>query len=141
MIRGAPSHVDLTVSDMRRAMDFYDRVLGRLGYARRDDLGGGAPCWVINDDAGGAFGIALQIADPGAPPHDRRHPGIHHLAFHLDSRAEVDAFHAFAVAEDLAILDAPAEYDYTPGYYAAFVADPDGIKLEVVFEPAQRGRA
>ena len=33
------------------------------------------------------------------------------------------------------ILDAPAEYDYTPGYYALFVADPDGIKLELVHEP------
>jgi len=38
------------------------------------------------------------------------------------------------------ILDAPAEYDYTPGYYAVFFADPDGLKLEVVHEPALRGR-
>ena len=34
----------------------------------------------------------------------------------------------------------PAEYGYTPGYYAVFFADPDGIKLEVVFEPQLRGR-
>ena len=38
------------------------------------------------------------------------------------------------------ILDPPAEYGYTPGYYAVFFADPDGIKLEVVFEPELRGR-
>jgi len=32
-------------------------------------------------------------------------------------------------------FDEPAEYDYTPGYYAVFFADPDGIKLELVHEP------
>ena len=37
------------------------------------------------------------------------------------------------------ILDAPAHYDYTPGYYAVFFADPDGLKLEVVYEPSLRG--
>ena len=39
------------------------------------------------------------------------------------------------------ILDPPKEYDYTPGYYALFFADPDGLKLEVVHEPELRGRA
>ncbi len=39
------------------------------------------------------------------------------------------------------ILDPPGEYDYTPGYYAVFFADPDGLKLEVVHEPELRGRA
>jgi hypothetical protein len=36
------------------------------------------------------------------------------------------------------ILDAPAEYpQYAPGYYAVFFADPDGLKLEVVYEPSR----
>jgi catechol 2,3-dioxygenase-like lactoylglutathione lyase family enzyme len=51
------------------------------------------------------------------------------------SRDEVDAFHAMLVREGLTVLDAPAEYDYTPGYYAVFFADPDGLKLELVHEP------
>jgi glyoxylase I family protein len=44
------------------------------------------------------------------------------------------------VEAGIPILDPPAEYDYTPGYYAVFFADPDGLKLEVVFEPQLRGR-
>ena len=51
------------------------------------------------------------------------------------AKEEVDAFFAFLVENDLAILDPPAEYDYAPGYYAVFFADPDGMKLELVYEP------
>jgi len=141
MIRGAPSHVDLTVSDVERSRVFYDRVLGRLGYAPLFEAGAGAPCWGITDAAGGVFSIALQPARPerADEPHDRLAPGLHHLAFHADGRADVDAFHTFLRTLDATILDVPAEYDYTPGYYAVFFADPDGLKLEVVFEPALRG--
>jgi catechol 2,3-dioxygenase-like lactoylglutathione lyase family enzyme len=43
MIRGSPSHIDLTVTDLKGSVDFYDRVLGRLGYRRLDEVGAGAP--------------------------------------------------------------------------------------------------
>jgi catechol 2,3-dioxygenase-like lactoylglutathione lyase family enzyme len=91
---------------------------------------------------GGFFTIALKAAHPErrTAAHDRHAPGLHHLAFHADSRADVDDFH-FVVGIGATVLDPPAEYDYTPGYYAVFFADPDGIKLEVVFEPELRGRA
>jgi hypothetical protein len=55
-------------------------------------------------------------------------------------RVDVDGFHGFLREIGAAILDAPAEYDYTPGYNAVFFADPDGLELEVVHEPEQRGR-
>ena len=60
---------------------------------------------------------------------------MHHLAFHATSRSDVDDFHKYLIAEAVTILDAPAVYDYTPGYYAVFFSDPDGIKLELVHEP------
>ena len=87
--------------------------------------------------------MALQPADPDrtSKPHDRYTPGLHHLAFHADSRSDVDAFHKFLESIAATILDPPREYDYTPGYYAVFFADPDGLKLEVVHEPRLRGRA
>jgi len=143
MIRGSLSHVDLTVTEMSRSVPFYEQVLGRLGYKRLPEAGAGAPCWGITDAAGGVFSIALQPARPdsGARPHDRYAPGLHHLAFHADSRADVDTFHEFLRGAHATVLDPPAEYDYTPGYYAVFFADPDGLKLEVVHEPALRGRA
>jgi catechol 2,3-dioxygenase-like lactoylglutathione lyase family enzyme len=143
MVRGSLSHVDLTVGDLQRSVEFYDRVLGRLGYRRMDEVGSGSPCWGISDAHGGFFTIALKPAHPESrtPAHDRHAPGLHHLAFHADSREDVDAFYGFLLEIGAAILDPPAEYAYTPGYYAVFFADPDGIKLEVVFEPELRGGA
>ena len=67
--------------------------------------------------------------------HNRYSPGLHHMAFHAESRKQVDQFYQFLLQNSICILDAPAEYDYTAGYYAVFFADPDGIKLEFVYEP------
>lgn len=143
MIRGSLRHVDLTVSDLSHSVPFYDKVLGRVGYKRLPEAGAGAPCWGVADKAGGVFSIALQPArrESAAKPHDRYAPGLHHLAFHADSRADVDDFYQFLRDIGATILDPPAEYDYTPGYYAVFFADPDGLKLEVVHEPKLKGRA
>lgn len=142
MIRGSPSHLDITVSDLERSVEFYQRVLERLGYRGMDEVGAGAPCWGIADAAGSCFTIALKGAAPGKRfvKHDRYAPGLHHFAFHVDSREDVDQFYEFLLGLGATILDRPALYDYTPGYYAVFFADPDGIKLEVVFEPQLRGQ-
>lgn len=143
MVRGSLSHLDLTVTDLERSVAFYDHVLGRLGYDRRDDVGAGAPCWGISDPSGGFFTIALKPAPPEkrCARHDRYTPGLHHLAFHADNREDVNEFHRFLQGIGATVLDPPAEYTYTLGYYAVFFTDPDGIKLEVVFEPEWRGGA
>jgi catechol 2,3-dioxygenase-like lactoylglutathione lyase family enzyme len=131
---GAPHHIDLTVTDLAASVDFYDKVLGRLGYRRTDAYAGAAPCWALDAAPGRPFSIALHAARQlGA--HDRYRAGLHHLAFAADGRDEVDAFHAFLREAGIRVLDPPADYDYSPGYYAVFFADPDGLKLEVVHEP------
>jgi catechol 2,3-dioxygenase-like lactoylglutathione lyase family enzyme len=133
-VRALPNHLDLTVSDLARSSAFYARVLGALGYRRSDAYAGDVPNWTIEDGDGGVFGIGLHVAR-SERRHDRYSTGLHHLALNAASRDEVDAFHAMLVREGLTVLDAPAEYDYTPGYYAVFFADPDGLKLELVYEP------
>lgn len=141
MIRGAPSHIDLTVSNLERSVAFYARVLGKLGYEPFVEAGAGAPCWGVADSNGGVFSIALKASSSAGAErsHDRNSPGLHHLAFHADNREDVDDFHEFLGEIGAAILDPPSEYDYTPGYYAVFFRDPDGVKLEVVHEPTMRG--
>jgi glyoxylase I family protein len=141
VIRGAPSHLDLTVSDLERSVPFYARILGWLGYEAMFAEGAGAPCWGIRDAQGGVFSMALQVAssDGAKRGHDRATPGFHHFAFHVDDRDQVDRFHARLADAGDPVLDPPAEYPYTPGYYAVFFADPDGLKLEVVYEPTLRG--
>lgn len=131
--RGFPSHVDLTVSDLERSVAFYDSLLTHLGFVRSTEYAGEVPNWT-RADGGATFSIGLHAARRRMP-HDRYAPGLHHLAFHAGSRGEVDAVHELVRSTGAAVLDPPAEYDYTPGYYAVFFADPDGLKLEVVFEP------
>jgi catechol 2,3-dioxygenase-like lactoylglutathione lyase family enzyme len=128
---GAIHHVDITVCDLGRSTDFYDRVLPRLGFRRIPDCPEG-PLW-----AGAQLEVGLQAAHPeAARPHDRYSPGLHHLAFTAPTREAVDALHRDLVALGVPILDPPAEYpDYAPGYYAVFFSDPDGIKLEYVHTP------
>jgi catechol 2,3-dioxygenase-like lactoylglutathione lyase family enzyme len=133
MHSGFINHLDLTVTNLARSCTFYDKVLGRLGYRRAAEYEGDVPCWALTR-SGVTLSIGLHTARVEVP-HNRYAAGLHHLAFHLSSRSEVDAFHEFLVGERVVILDAPNEYDYTPGYYAVFFADPDGIKFELVHEP------
>jgi glyoxylase I family protein len=86
-----------------------------------------------DDDATGIF---LHPTRPqGArKKHDCYSPGLHHLAFRANSRAEVDGLYRLLQKMGAVILDPPALY-YPPNYYAVFFADPDGLKLEFVFNP------
>lgn len=133
MRRGVINHIDLTVTDPACSVAFYDWFLGALGYVRGEVYAGGIPNWTLNVD-GVSLSLGLHPAKRAAQ-HDRYSPGLHHLAFHAENRREVDRIALLAVANGAVVLDSPAEYDYTPGYYAAFFADPDGLKLEVVYEP------
>ena len=137
MIRGAIDHIDLTVPDLDLALPFYDAVLDFLGYARSSAYAGDVPVWV-HRDMKPRLSIGLHQASQDVA-HDRRNPGLHHLAFHASSRGEVDRLHQLLCDIGATILDAPAEYDYTAGYYAVFFADPGGIKLEIAYEPDSQG--
>lgn len=130
-VTGALHHVDLTVADFRRSKEFYAAVMPLMGFERLPKEFG-AVAWR------GASIVALQPAKPDEKDraHSRYAPGLHHLAFRAPSRAAVDVLHQHLVALGVTILDPPAEYPYTPGYYAVFFSDPDGMKLEYVHSPA-----
>jgi len=125
-------HIDLTVNDLARSEVFYSRVLEALAF-RRFDHPAGHVAW-----SNGKLTITLRPAAPeleGAE-FNRFRVGLHHLAFKLRQRSDVDALHDILVDSGSTILDPPAEYpQYGEHYYAVFFADPDGLKLEAVHFP------
>jgi catechol 2,3-dioxygenase-like lactoylglutathione lyase family enzyme len=115
-------HVSIGVRNLPASKRFYDAVLQPLGYAC---LSEGA------DSLGyGASDIALwvNVADRPVPPDENS--GLH-FCFAAPSRGSVDAFHAAALRSGGQDNGQPgARTDYGTGYYAAFVIDPDGYRIE-----------
>ena len=128
---GAIHHIDITVRDPERALVFYDFVLPLMGFRRIEDADEG-PLW-----AGAQVEVGLQTARADSTSaHDRRSPGLHHLAFTAPTREAIDGLYEKLQAANVPIFDPPADYpEYAPGYYAVFFADPDDIKLADDFTP------
>ncbi|RUT34390.1 VOC family protein [Arsenicitalea aurantiaca] len=119
-------HVHLRAADMAASRRFYDAALGVLGLRVVQEGQG----WFAADE------LFVSGAEPGAAP-------THiHLAFQARDRSVVDAFHAATVAAGGRDNGAPGERPYHPGYYAAFVLDPDGNNIEAVHHgPSRRSAA
>jgi catechol 2,3-dioxygenase-like lactoylglutathione lyase family enzyme len=147
-VNGSLSHIDISVGYPARSIAFYDAFLTALGFRRTEgftpEFAGPNPTragWRLQMIGGASFGIEVR---PGRlkdrdQRYDRYKPGPHHIAFHAESPAKVDQVHAAMLAAGAEVLDVPADYSGQPGYghgyYAAFYADPDGVKVEVVYEP------
>jgi glyoxylase I family protein len=140
MTKGLIDHLDLVVSSLQRSLDFYRALLGPLGYERTSEIEGERGERVIYIGTGGMGSVSLRErqSDAHEIPYDRYGIGIHHVAFVADSREAVDERAEWLRSVGAEIESGPEEYDYTPGYYAVFFYDPDGIKLEIVHRP--RGR-
>ncbi|MCA9540644.1 MAG: VOC family protein [Myxococcales bacterium] len=122
-------HISLGVRDLNRSQAFYDAALAPLGAARlwnfKRGIGYGPP--------GGNDQLAL-FEHPDATTSLAAGPGFH-LALPAPDRAAVDAFHAAALAHGGTDAGPPGlRPHYGPTYYAAFVHDPDGHKLEAVHQ-------
>jgi catechol 2,3-dioxygenase-like lactoylglutathione lyase family enzyme len=135
-VRGTFHHIDLNVGDLAAARCVYGPVLEFLGYTQVKDTPDGCE-WDLKLEGRGAS-LGLKQCDPAVAGHrhERYAPGLHHLAWRAESRADVDRLHALLVERGIRILDAPAHYpQYSGDYYAVFFEDPDGMKLEVVHAP------
>jgi len=117
-------HLSIGVRDTRRSAAFYDAALTPLGYKRLYD-GDHGIAW-------GATRPQFWIDRTNSPVPADSKSGLH-ICFRADSRDAVDAFHALAIQNGGADNGPPGlRPQYTPTYYAAFVFDPDGYRIEAV---------
>jgi glyoxylase I family protein len=137
----AIDHLDLVVTSLPRSLAFYRGLLEPLGYVRVSEIEGERGERVVYiGRIGGMGSVSLREAQSDAHevPYDRYAVGLHHLAFSAHSRSTVDERAAWLREQGAEIESGPQEYAYTPGYYALFFYDPDGIKLELVHRPSER---
>lgn len=136
-MRGFIHHLDLTVRDARASVAFYDAVLGFIGYRRcAEDESGFDWEHATSPDRLPTIGIKTALGPNAGRAHDRYSPGLHHIAWSAEARADVDALHHLLLDMKATVLDPPTDYpEYGKGYYAVMFADPDGLKLEFVHEP------
>jgi glyoxylase I family protein len=128
-------HVDLVVSSVERSLPFYRGLLAPLGWigvVEQEGERGETIHYLWGPDWAGSLGLREGTL---AEPVDRYSVGLHHLAFEAPSRAAVDEAARWLREGGGEIEGGPGERHYTPGYYAVFLYDPDGIKLEVVHRP------
>lgn len=115
-------HVSIGVSDIKRAGKFYDAALSPLGYTRLSD---GEGSLGYGDKAVGLWLGATKKAVKAD-----MESGLHFCLVAKDRKA-VDAFHAAALKAGGSDNGKPGvRADYSPNYYAAFVVDPDGYRVE-----------
>jgi catechol 2,3-dioxygenase-like lactoylglutathione lyase family enzyme len=121
-------HVSIGVRDVARTKRFYDAALKPLGYSclseGKDSLGYGAG------------DVGLWISTSGKPVPADTESGLH-FCFVAPSRASVDVFHANAIGAGGKSNGEPGlRESYGPNYYAAFIVDPDGYRIEAYCKKA-----
>jgi glyoxylase I family protein len=129
-------HVDLVVSSIGRSLDFYRELLAPLGWRWVHEVEGerGETIhYLFRLDGRGSIGLRESQSEAGSP--DRYAVGVHHVAFNAGSRRAVDRAARWARERHVEVESGPQEYAYSPGYYALFLHDPDGIKIEVMTRP------
>jgi catechol 2,3-dioxygenase-like lactoylglutathione lyase family enzyme len=108
-------HVDVQAGDYAATVRFYETVLAALGIPK-----------LFEDGESACFAI-FNVVRGRAPTSDL------HLCFHARRRDQVDAFHRAGVEAGFRSNGAPGYREYAPGYYAAYLLDPDGNNVEALY--------
>ena len=126
-------HVDVVCRDLGRSLEFYAYVFGPLGLSEPFLVEGerGEQIHYLRFPAPGSGSLGLRQA---LVEQDfvLSAPGLHHLAFGVESDDEVDGVHARVLEAGGEVLHPPRRWpEYHPAYYATFFLDPDGFRIEV----------
>ncbi len=114
-------HIQLVVKDLSASQQFYTAIFAALEIP----LGGTGDDYFWADE--------LFVSTPDSRAAQGQLTGRNHLAFQALNEAMVDAFYKAALANGGKDNGKPGERPYHPGYYAAFVLDPDGNNIEAVY--------
>ena len=129
-------HISITVADIERAAPFWDAVMAALMVPQvvRNERQLGYGLRNRPDDDSHTYLSVFKSRGRDFVPDNR------HWCFRAPSQEAVDAFHAAGLANG-GTCDGPPglRADYHPGYYAAFVLDPDGNRIEAVYHRLPRG--
>jgi glyoxylase I family protein len=140
MVESKLSHIDLVVSSLERSLPFYLGLFGPLGWTE-DTIEGerGETVHYLGPPGSGvaAIGLREKQSEAHGVPYDRYAVGVHHVCIDVASREVVDERARWLESVGAEIESGPAEYGYSPGYYAVFLHDPDGIKLELLHRPGR----
>jgi catechol 2,3-dioxygenase-like lactoylglutathione lyase family enzyme len=117
-------HIQLVTRDLASSRRFYEAILGVLGIP----IEGGGDGYFWADE------LVVSSADSEAA--DGELTGRVHLAFQAQDRAMVEAFHKEGLSAGGRDNGSPGERSYHPGYFAAFLLDPDSNNIEVVHHGA-----
>ncbi|MGM7667051.1 reverse transcriptase-like protein [Microbacterium sp. A93] len=129
---GRLHHVEIWVADLPAARDGLGWLLQQLGYAVSGEWSEGT-----SYQGAGEYLVLESGPDVAAAGHERRRPGLNHLAFHAGTRAEVDALTSAARERGFTLLFAD-RHPFAGGrnHYAAYLEAPDGFEVELVADPA-----
>jgi catechol 2,3-dioxygenase-like lactoylglutathione lyase family enzyme len=131
-------HIQITVKDMSVALPFYDKLMPLLGFNLENRTNAVVQSHELHVVEYIHPQLAFGINSPREPFAEemvhRRKPGaLHHLAFKIESKAEVDRLAAQLERIGAKIVDGPRLFpQHGSDYYAVFFKDPDGIKYEIV---------
>lgn len=129
-------HLSITVPDVEAVTKFYIEVLGVLGvepvYSNKNAIGFGQRNSAGDD---GHSYISIFASDAATPDPSR------HYCFRAQSREQVDRFHEQGLRSGGVCNGAPGYRDYSDGYYAAFLIDPAGTRIEAVYHDKDAGQA
>ena len=125
------AHISMGVRDAERSKSFYDAVLEQLGYKRI------RAARTLSGYGYGRDSIALWVVSAERPAPADAKSGLH-FCFRGPTAEAVDAFHSAALRSGGQDNGAPGLRPvYGPDYYAAFIIDPDGYRIEAHYGPAE----